>query len=126
MPNNNLKKILISLLIHLGIGIFIFLVVFFSRLGIDHYVADSFSVTGIVLLGYCAIKFVAGEGIFNVLGFWFHKFINMFKRGPKTNLKYYDYVAMKKEEEKPILWPTLLVGGIFFLIGLILSLSIVI
>lgn len=122
---NNKRKILVSLLINFGVSVFIFLVIFFSRFKIDHYVADSFSITGIVVLGYCAIRFVASEGVFNVLGFWGTRFINMFKRGPKTNMKYYEYVAMKQGETKPILWPTLVVGGIYFIIGLIISLVIV-
>lgn len=121
MQNKAYKKIIISLLLHLGIGTFIFVVLLFTRFGIDYYIADAFSVTGILLLGYAAIKFVASEGAFNVLGFWFQKFRDMFKRGPKTNMKYYDYVEMKRENEKPILWPSLAVGGLFFLIGLVIS-----
>ena len=36
--------------------------------------------------------------------------------------KYHDYIEMKSEEEKMILWPTLVVGLIFFVVGLIISL----
>ncbi len=119
------NKFLISLLINFGVSAFVFLTIFFSRFKIDHYIADSFSVTGVIMLGYAAIKFIASEGMFNILGFFAYKLVNTFKRNPQTNYKYYEYVEMKNGEAKPKLWPTLIVGAVYFIIGLILSLVIV-
>ena len=126
MKNNlNKRRILVSLIVNAVIAILLFLTIFFSRLGIDHYVADSFSVTGILMLLFTGLKFAASEGVFYILGWSFKKIADAFRREPKyRNMKYHDYIAMKNEEEKMILWPTVLVGAVFFIVGLIISLCV--
>lgn len=117
------RQTIVSLITNLAISILLFFTIFFMRLGIDHYVADSFSVTGILMLLFAALKFVAAEGVFNILGWGFKKIVDVFRKNPHyRNMRYHDYVEMKQAEEKMILWPTLLVGCVFFVVGLILSL----
>lgn len=125
MKNSDNRKIIISLITNAAIAILLFFTIFFARLGIDHYVADSFSVTGILMLLFAALKFAASEGVFFIVGWSFKKIVDAFRKVPKyKNMKYHDYIEMKQEEERMILWPTLVVGAIFFIIGLIISLMV--
>ena len=96
------KRTIISLFINFIVSIIIFLSIFFARFKIDHFVIDAFSITGVAMLLYASMKFVISAGAFNVLGFWFKKFTDFFRRTPKYNFKYYDYIEMKKENEKPV------------------------
>ena len=124
MKNNlNIRRIVVSLIVNFVISILLFFTIFFSRLGIDHYVADSFSVTGIMMLLFAGLKFASSEGVFYIFGWSFKRLSDIFRKNPKyTSMKYHDYIEMKSEEEKMLLWPTLLVGGVFFIVGLIISL----
>ena len=114
------KRTIISLFINFIVSIIIFLSIFFARFKIDHFVIDAFSITGVAMLLYASMKFVISAGAFNVLGFWFKKFTDFFRRTPKYNFKYYDYIEMKKENEKPLLWPTIIIGCIYFVVGMIM------
>ncbi len=124
MQNNLTKRrVVVSLITNSVIAVLLFLTLFFSRLGIDHYVADSFSVTGIIMLLFTGLKFASSEGVFYIFGWSFKRLSDIFRKNPKfVNLKYHDYIEMKSAEEKMILWPTLSIGGLFFLVGLIISL----
>lgn len=125
MNNLNRRRVIVSLIINFIISILLFFTIFFSRLGIDHYVADSFSVTGIIMLLFAGLKFASSEGVFYIFGWSFKRLSDMFRKNPKyMKMKYHEYIGMKQEEEKMILWPTLTVGGFFFIIGLIISLSV--
>ncbi len=116
------KNILIQIAINVGLSIIIFLTIFFVRYKIDHYVIDAFSLTGALLLLFACMKLVIHAGTFNLLGFWARKFSDFFRKTPKYNYKYYDYVEMKKDGKKIILWPSFLVGGIYLIIGIIMIL----
>ena len=124
MQNNLTKRrVVVSLITNSVIAVLLFLTLFFSRLGIDHYVADSFSVTGIIMLLFTGLKFASSEGVFYIFGWSFKRLSDIFRKNPKfVNLKYHDYIEMKSAEEKMILWPTLSIGGLFFRVGLIISL----
>lgn len=125
--NNNLKKrkIIVSLIVNSVIAVLLFLTIFFSRLGVDHYVADSFSVAGILMLLFTGLKFASSEGVFYIFGWSFKRLGDIFRKNPKyVGMKYHDYIEMKSGEDKMLLWPTLVVGLVFFVVGLIISLMV--
>ena len=75
------------------------------------------------MLLFAGLKFASSEGVFYIFGWSFKRLSDIFRKNPKyTGMKYHDYIEMKSEEEKMILWPTLVVGLIFFVVGLIISL----
>lgn len=118
--NNSKNKILIKLLINLVISLVLFSVIFFVRYKVDHYIIDAFSLTGLLMLLFSALRFVVFEGVFNSVEWCLKKFSDMFRRVPKYGYKYRDFVAMKGEVKKPIIWPTIVVGSIYFIVGIIM------
>ena len=62
--------------------------------------SDSFFVPGVILAGVGALVFASNGGLFDIFGFGFHMFINLFRRDV-TKRKYrtfYDYRQEKKEK----------------------------
>lgn len=103
-------------------GIVLFFLLFSLRYGQDHYVADSFWVTGVSLILFTGLIFVANEGVFDMVVYGTKRFVDLFRKEKRVVMTYHEYVVSKQEKEKVSLWPTAAVGAIFFIIGLILSL----
>jgi hypothetical protein len=86
------------------------------------YVVDAFTITGVFLLLLALATFVSNEGVFNAVTWGFGKIFDMFRSVPKNNLKYFEYVEAKREKDKIFLWPTVIVGTVFFLVGILIYL----
>ncbi len=114
------KKIIIKITLNIIVSLILFSIIFFVRFEIDHYIIDSFTLTGLVFLLFAALKFVISEGVFNSIEWSLKKFSDFFRKIPKYNYKYHDFIALKNEKDRPLLWPTVLIGGIYFGIGLIM------
>lgn len=121
---NSKKALLIKLLINFIISLSLFFFIFFVRFKVDHYIVDSFTLTGVVLLLLTSLRFVISEGVFNSIEWAFKKFSDFFRRMPKYNYKYHEFIAIKEEKNKPLLWPTFLIGAIYLTIGLIMIICI--
>ena len=118
-------KIIKKLLTPTIISIALFLVLFFARYGIDHYVCDSFFVTGFILVLFGGMIFVSNNGTFNLITYGTKKFIGLFKKESNFKLKYHEYVLLQEEKEKADVWPTLVVGLVYLAIGIAMSLIVV-
>lgn len=110
-----LKKLIVPGII----TIIIWALLFFLRMGEPYYALEAFWITGIFMLLQAFIYWITNEGIFYGLSWSMGKILDMFRRNPKYPMKYFEYVQMKRERPKLDIWPTFIIGIIFFLIGLI-------
>lgn len=117
---NNKKGGLIKLIINFVVSLGLFFLIFFTRFKVDHYIIDAFTLTGVVFLLFASLRFVISEGVFNSIEWSIKKITDFFRRVPKYNYKYHDFIVIKEEKDKPLLWPTLLIGAIYLVIGLVM------
>ncbi len=89
-----------------------------STIKIMHYLCDGFVVPGVVLLGSGLIVFVYNHGAFHALGYAFkHLFTMLIPLSNKKEERYSDYLS-KQRKVKNYLF-LFVVGGIFFLVGIV-------
>lgn len=118
------KELLIKLIINLVVSLGLFFLIFFTRFKVDHYIIDAFTLTGVVLLLFASLRFVISEGVFHSIEWSIKKFTDFFRRVPKYNYTYHDFIAIKEEKDRPLLWPTLLIGSIYLAIGVVMIICI--
>lgn len=117
---NSKKEVLMKLIINFIISLGLFFTIFLVRFKVDHYVVDAFTLTGVVFLLLASLRFVIFEGVFNSVEWAIKKFSDFFRRVPKYNYKYHDFLVIKGEKNKPLLWPTFVIGSLYLGIGLIM------
>lgn len=101
------------------LSIILWATLFFARKGKDHYALESVWLTGIFLLLQGMMFFVSREGVFHSIRWGFGRIVDIFRVKPKYSMQYHEYVEMRNSKTRVAVWPSFLVGAIFFLIGLI-------
>jgi len=101
------------------IAIVVWSLLFFLRMGETYYALEAFWITGIFLLLQALIYWVSNEGAFYIIVWGVGKIIDMFRKTPKYPMSYFEYVEAKRENRKLDVWPTLSLGAVFFMVGLI-------
>lgn len=101
------------------LAVVIWAILFFTRMGEDHYVLDSIWVTGLLVLLQGLLFWTTQEGVFDTIRWGVGKFTDMFRKETKYNMKYYEYVQIRRAKPKTAIWPSLLVGGLLFIVGVI-------
>lgn len=101
------------------VAIVVWAMIFFGKMGEDNYIIDSIWVSGLIVLLLALLIWTTQEGAFDSIRWGFGKMFDMFRKTPKYDMKYIEYVEMKKEKEKTKVWPSLVVGGVLFLVGVI-------
>jgi len=85
---------------------------------------DAFMITGAFLWMGAGIVYINQEGAFDIVIYGVKRIVRIFKKyvdddSPKS---YYEYVDTRRGQKKIILYPTILVGTVYFLVGLIIFL----
>lgn len=85
---------------------------------------DAFMITGAFLLMGAGIVAIDQEGTFDILSYGVKKIARFFKKNMDDNFpkSYQEYVEMRRGQKKIMLYPTVLVGAGYLLIGLIIYL----
>lgn len=119
-----MKKWLIPNLINIGLfGLFLLL---FSLRGVpaeSNIFIESFSLSGLFVLFGAGIIFVDQTGILNIAIYGVKKFISFFKKpNPENPLPdtFYEYNEIRSSRDKINLWPTIITGSIYVIIGMII------
>jgi hypothetical protein len=87
-------------------------------------IVDAFMITGAFLWMGAGIVYINQEGAFDIVIYGVKRIVRIFKKyvdddSPKS---YYEYVDTRRGQKKIILYPTILVGTVYFLVGLIIFL----
>ena len=114
-----MKRHLKKFIYPIVLAIIIWSVLFFARIGADYYALEAFWLTGIFLILQSLLFWVSSEGVFNTITWGFGRLFDSFRSRPKYNMKYFEFVELKKEKKKVSPWPSLIIGGLFFIIGLV-------
>lgn len=113
-------RIIKKLILPFMIGCIIFCVLSLLRYGNDHWLGDCLSITGFLMMGYAGLVFVAHEGTFNIVTYGFMKFFDMFRKNPHVTVRYEEYVLIQKDKTKSPVWPILVIGILFLVVGTII------
>lgn len=114
-------KILITFLVAIILTIIVFLVV-----GGFHYespketikdICDAFSIPGFLIFAFGLLVFISNDGGFSMLSYAVKRIFAVFKRDAKME-DFYEYKKKKIENPSPFKH-YLIVGGMFFLIGML-------
>lgn len=85
------------------------------------YFVDAFSISGFFLLIGTGFVYVNTHGVFDIVVYGVKKIIYAVKKKPDDfPNSYFEYNDMRKERDKIILWPAVVVGLIYIIIGLII------
>ncbi len=114
-------KIIITFIVAL-----IFSIIVFAVVGGFHFVStketmkdlcDAFSIPGFLLAGFGILVFISNDGGFSMLSYSIKRIFAVFKKDPKME-DFYEYKKRKVENPSPFKH-YLIIGGMFFLIGMI-------
>lgn len=93
-----------------------------EAMSIVKILSDSFVLPGVLLIGVSLIGWVSSKGTFDIFGYTLRGFIGIFNRDTYyKHESFYDYRVRKDEKRKSLNLPRLLVGVVFFLIGIALT-----
>jgi nitrate reductase NapE component len=91
---------------------------------------DAFGVSGLSAFCFWGLMWVAGEGAFDMIVYSVRKVFNVtfqhLIRNPKLPKTYTEYVELRRQKKKNHFFPLLATSGLFFTVGLILSILAVI
>jgi len=120
-----LKSLIINITFNVVISQILFWVAFFlNSKESDYRILDSFFVTGFSYLLFALLRVVTSEGAFYSVNWAMKKLVDLFRRTPKYTMKYFEYVESRQNEPKGTIWPTAVVGLIYFTISIIMYLII--
>lgn len=86
---------------------------------------EAFSLTGLFVLFGAGIVFVDQTGILNIAVFGVKKFLSFFKKpNPENQLPntFYEYNEIRNSRDKVNLWPSIITGLIYIVIGMLIYL----
>lgn len=123
-----MKKKIIRYAITFGIGLILALCVSFAKslywlddtTEILMALCDCFTVSGMLLILFALLVICSNGGTFDMLGFGVKKVIVLLKRHPNERDKerFYEYRKRKQENKRSFAY-MLIVGGVYFAIGLL-------
>ena len=94
-----------------------------ETLQIIRILSDSFFLPGALFVGVALIGWIGSKGIFDIFGYSMRSLFSMFKRESyyQRQETFFDYRTAKDETRKPFNLPMMVVGLVFLLIGVVLS-----
>lgn len=119
-----LKGLIINISINVVISQILFWLAFFLNPSEEYVVLDSFFVTGFAFLLFALLRVLTSEGVFYSVNWAMKKTIDLFRKKPKYNYKFFEYVESRRNEPKGIIWPNAAVGLIYFIVSLVMYLII--
>ncbi|MBO5779411.1 MAG: DUF3899 domain-containing protein [Clostridia bacterium] len=94
-----------------------------ETLQIIRILSDSFFLPGALFVGVALIGWIGSKGTFDIFGYSMRSLFSMFKRESyyQRQETFFDYRTAKDETRKPFNLPMMVVGLVFLLIGVVLS-----
>jgi len=95
-----------------------------DSLSVIKILSDCFLLPGVILVGISVLGWISSKGTFDIFGYSIHGLFNLWKKESYYKQEsYYDYKQKKDEKRKPFRLPMFLVGLIFFLAGVALTVA---
>lgn len=114
-------KLFITSIVAILMGIIVFAAVggfkFENTKEIIRDICDAFAIPGFLLLAFGVLIFISNDGGFSMLSYGVKRIFYVFKKDAKLD-DFYEYKKKRVENPSPFKH-LLIVGGIFFLIGMI-------
>lgn len=88
------------------------------------FLVDAFVITGFFIWLGAGIVFIDQEGVFDIAIYGLKRFVRLFKKSVDDDFpdSYYDYSEGRKSRKRVTLYPTLIVGTVYVLVGIIIYL----
>jgi hypothetical protein len=92
-------------------------------LSVLRVMADCCTVPAVLYIGIALLGWVGSKGMFDLFGYSISGLFRLFSKDAykKPAETFYDYQTRKNEDRKPFNWPMLIVGLVFFLLALIIT-----
>lgn len=115
-----LNPLVINIIVNVVISQILFWVLFILNPSEEYATLDAFFVTGFSMLLFAGLRLMTSEGVFYSVNWGMKKMTDLFRKTPKYNYKFFEYVESRRNEPKAVLWPNAAVGLIYFVISLIM------
>ena len=117
-----LKSLLVNIIVNVVLSQMLFWFVFGINPDRGLATLDAFFVTGFSFLLFALLRVLTSEGVFYSVNWAMKKTVDLFRKTPKYNYKFYEYVESRRNEPKGTIWPNAVVGLIYFVVSIVMYL----
>lgn len=117
-----LNGLLINVIVNIVISQILFWITYILNPSSEYAVLDAFFVTGFSFLLFALLRVLTSEGVFYSVNWAMKKMVDLFRKNPKYNYKYFEYIESRRNEPKGTIWPNAIVGLIYFVVSIIMYL----